>query len=178
MPLFYSRPLDVAPTLQCVGILLSRPALGPLWREVQMAKDLQHMMRMIVHLELPLDSLSNAFSGPQIGREAGGSRPLQEDAHERLLSLLGQLGRSSGDRLCRQSFEAVALNDLSPSPHRRWRRIQRSTHIDVSLALQKKTARDQTTSLLLSLASERSCCLHVLPYAVTCKSVHYFCDSQ
>jgi hypothetical protein len=31
---------------------------------------------------------------------------------------------------------------------------------------------------LLSLASERSCCLHILPYAVTYNSVHYFCDSQ
>ncbi len=178
MPLCYSRPLDVAPTLQCVEILLSRPALGLLRREVQLAKDLQHMMRMIIDLEHSPDNLSNAFSGPQIGREPGGSRTLQEDAHERFLSLLGQLGRSPGDRLCRQSLEAVALNNLCPSPHRRRRHIQRSNHIDVLLAFQKKTASGQTTSLLLSLASECSCFLHAFPYAATCKLVHYFCGGQ
>jgi hypothetical protein len=31
---------------------------------------------------------------------------------------------------------------------------------------------------LLSLASERSCFLHVFPYAATCNSVHYFCEGQ
>ena len=134
------------------------------------------MMRMVVHLESFVDDLSNASSGPQIGRKPGGQRTIQQDAYQRFHLRLGQLPRSPG-RGCRsQTIEAVALDDRFPSPYRRRRHSQRSNHVDIPLAGQKQSAGSKTPSLLLLFGSK--CSLHALPYAMTCKSVHYLCDGQ
>ncbi len=162
--------------LQRVAVLLPRPSLGFLWCKGESPKEFQHMMRMVAHLEFLADDLSNASSGPQIGRKPGGLRTLYEDACKRFHLCLGQLERSPGRRCCPQTVEAVALDDRFPSPYRRRRHFQRSNHVDILLAGQKQSARSKTPSLLLLFGSK--CSLHVRPYATTCKSVHYLRDGQ
>ncbi len=134
------------------------------------------MMGMVVDLESSTDDLSHAFARPKIGRKPGGPSTLEENTRERLHSPLGQLGRSPSGRLRAKAFETIASDDRFPSHNRRWRHVERTNDLDVLLAGQKQPASSKTPSLLLLSGSK--CSLHTYPYAMNCKSVHYFCDGQ
>ncbi len=103
-PLFYPRPLDVSPTLQCVGVLLSCSTLRFLQCWGQLPEDLQHMMGMVVDVESLANDLSDAFPGPQIGRKSGTRAPLRRMRVSVFNRALGNLGgRPVGDLVRRPS---------------------------------------------------------------------------
>jgi hypothetical protein len=134
------------------------------------------MMRMMLHLELLLNDVGNAFPSPQIGRKPGSLCAIQKNTNEFFPLFVGQFGRSSVGRLRSQSFESIALNDLLPPPHRRCRCIQRLGDFDILLACKKKTTANQTASLLLRLASK--CSFHIPSCEADYPSVHYFSEGQ
>ena len=138
---------------QGVAVLLSGATQRLLWGELQLTEDFPNMARMIFDVELSLDDFGEAFSGPQLGREACGLRTAQDDLHECFPLPFGKFRRPSRGRFVSQAVEPLTPHCLFPAFDGRRRNIQRPNDLGVFFARKKKPPSSQTASLLLQSAS-------------------------